>query len=335
MRSGEYPSPGAENQQTMKLRWAIAATGRMAHDFASDLANRSHHEVVAVGSRSGERAAEFARLLDIDRAHGSYASLLDDGDFDVLYIATPHPQHYAITAAALERKIPVLVEKAFTSTYQGAQALVRLAEERDVFCMEAMWVRFQPSYEFVRQLVSRGEVGEIRSISATLGAHHPFDEASRLFNAKLGGGVTLDLGVYLASLAQDFLGAPTSVRATGHRFSNGTDATVITHLEYPGGRSANLTASLEADLPNQALIIGTRAVVELDLSYRYPDSPVRVTYPGKAPETHRFTISGGRGHYLEADEVRACLMETEPKVRGSLSLQRWRRKRSCRQPWNS
>ena len=136
-------------------------------------------------------------------------------DVDVLYIATPHPQHRDLALAAIRNGTPVLVEKSFTATLDGAREVVAAAREAGVFCMEAMWTRMQPAVLAARELVAAGEIGEVTSVHADFGAHRVYDPTHRLFAPELGGGAVLDLGVYVISLAQHFLGTPSGVTAAG------------------------------------------------------------------------------------------------------------------------
>src|SRR5690348_5046645 len=142
----------------MTTRWGIAATGGMAAAFATDLALVPDAELAFVGSRTPERAAEFATRFSASGS-GTYRDLLA-ADLDVLYVATPHPQHHALALAAIEAGIPVLVEKAFTATLAGAHEVVDAARAAGLFCMEAMWTRFQPAVVRAKALVDAGEIGE-------------------------------------------------------------------------------------------------------------------------------------------------------------------------------
>ena len=167
---------------------------------------------MAVASRSQERADAFAARHGIERAHGSYAAILADPDVDVLYVATPHPQHHALALAALRAGKALLVEKSFTATTAGAAEVVDLARATGVFAMEAMWTRFQPAVVAMRELIADGAIGEVRSVQADLGVAREYDPADRLFALELGGGALLDLGVYVVSFAQMLLGTPTARR---------------------------------------------------------------------------------------------------------------------------
>jgi predicted dehydrogenase len=289
----------------MTIRWGIAATGTMAEVFVADFAHVPDATITAVGSRRPESAGHFATKHAIPTAHGSYRALVEDPDVDVVYVATPHPQHHAIARAAIEAGKAVLVEKAFTATLAGAKELVESARARGVFCMEAMWTRFQPVVAHARDLVAAGEIGEVRAVQADLGAFRAYDEASRLFAPQLGGGATLDLGVYVVSIAQHFLGNPDRVHAAGTTYPNGVDASVSILLGYDDGRSAALFASLESETAGRAVIAGTRGSIEIAPRFHHPDTLIL-----RRPGTTARTIVKppvGIGYCHEAIEVNRCL----------------------------
>src|SRR3954468_8487210 len=110
-----------------EIRWGVVGPGRIAEKVIQAFGHVAHARAVAVASRSAERAADFARRHGLERAHGSYAELIADPDVDVLYIATPHPQHAAVALAGLRAGKALLVEKAFTATVAGAAQVIELA----------------------------------------------------------------------------------------------------------------------------------------------------------------------------------------------------------------
>lgn len=289
------------------IRWGIVGPGRIAGSVLPDFAEVEGARVVAVASRSAERAQAFADRHGIERAHGSYAAVLADPDVDVLYVATPHPQHHAIALAALDAGKALLVEKSFTATLPGAQEVVDRARRTGVFVMEAMWTRFQPAVVALRELVADGAVGEVRSVQADLGISRRYDPADRLFDLALGGGALLDLGVYVVSFAQMLLGAPDTVTATGSRFPSGADAEAALLLGWDDGRSATLTTSLRGALPGQARVFGTEGWIDVLPRFHHPDTIV--LHRGDAdPETiTRRPL--GRGYASELVEVVRCLRE--------------------------
>lgn len=275
----------------------------MAEAFLADFAHVDYADVVAVGSRSADRAREFAARHGVPDGF-SYADLVT-ADVDVVYIATPHPQHHALAMSALEAGVPVVVEKAFTASLADTTEIVDLARTRGLFCMEAMWTRFQPAVVEAKRLVADGAIGDVIAVQADLGAFRAYDPASRLFAPELGGGATLDLGVYVISLAQHFLGTPDTVTASGTRYPNGVDASAVIQLSYADGRAASLVCSLTTESPGRALVWGTGGSIEIAPRFHHPTRLV-VCRNGTDAVTLDLPVTG-RGYAHEIDEVNRCL----------------------------
>jgi predicted dehydrogenase len=288
-----------------QIRWAVVGPGRIAEKVVQDVVHVDGASVVAVASRSLQRAEDFAGRHDVERAYGSYAEVLADPDVDVLYVATPHPQHAPIALAALKAGKALLVEKSFTATLAGAQEVVDLARSNGTFVMEAMWTRFQPAVVALRDLVADGAIGEVRSVQADLGVAREFDPQDRLFSLELGGGALLDLGVYVVSFAQMVLGTPDSVQVVGSRFPTGVDAEASLLLGYQDGRSASLVTSLRNALPGAARVFGTEGWIDVLPRFHHPQTIV-LHRQGAEPETiTRPQLGGGYSH--ELIEVTECL----------------------------
>jgi predicted dehydrogenase len=291
------------------IRWGIAGPGRIAANVAADLTRSEGAELAAVGSRSTERAADFARRCGTDatRAHGSYRELLDDDGVDVVYIATPHPQHADLAVAALEAGKAVLVEKTFTATLAGAWRVVDTARRHGVFAMEAMWTRFQPAIVRAREVYEAGEIGEVRSVQADLGTVREVDPTDRLFAPELGGGALLDLTVYPVSFAQMVLGGtPSAVHAVASRESTGVDAENALLLSWDDGRFATAQTSFHSPSPGQARIFGTTGWIDVLPRFHHPTTIVVHRSPDDPGETIELP-PGGAGYSHEIDEVNACL----------------------------
>lgn len=288
------------------IRWGIVGPGRIAEKVVLDFVHVPHAQVVAVASRDVGRAEAFAARHGLARAHGSYAAILEDADVDVLYIATPHRQHRDVAVAALRAGKALLVEKAFTTTVAGAEAIASAARASKRFVMEAMWTRFQPLIVRMRELLADGAIGEARHLQADLGVDRAFVATDRLFDPAQGGGAMLDLGVYVVSFAQMLFGAPTKVVAQGSRFAEtGVDAEAALLLEHPGERRSSLLASLRNATPGQARVLGTKGHIDVLPRFHHPTEMV-LQRAGKEPE--RISLPPlGAGYAHELIEVTECV----------------------------
>jgi predicted dehydrogenase len=77
------------------IRWGVVGTGVIAGDFARDLRLLPGHVMAAVGSRTQQRADAFAAEHGIAHRHATYEQLVEDPAVDVVYVATPNPEHGA------------------------------------------------------------------------------------------------------------------------------------------------------------------------------------------------------------------------------------------------
>lgn len=280
------------------LRWGILATGGIATAFASDL-RTAGLDLVAVGSRSQASADAFAATFDIPRAHASYEALVADPDVDIIYVSTPHPMHHAGAKLALENGKHVLVEKAFTVNQAEAEDLQRIARERGLLAMEAMWTRYLPHMIRIRELIDSGALGEIRAVLADHTQLLPSDPAHRLNALELGGGALLDLGIYPISFIWDILGAPTSIKAATRLGDTGADTEVATVMTHEGGAVSTSLSSSRAAGPNTASIIGTEARIEIDRVWYTPTS-FRVIAPDSTVWEEYSSKVNGRGMQYQA-----------------------------------
>ncbi|KNG90514.1 putative dimeric dihydrodiol dehydrogenase [Aspergillus nomiae NRRL 13137] len=194
------------------IRWGILATGGIAETFTKDLlvdpATRNvtsiKHTVVAAASSSGApRAQAFLTTVCAPpsaKAYGSYEELAADPNVDIIYVATPHSHHYRNVKLCLESGKNVLCEKAFTVNAAQAEELVRIARQKNLFLMEALWTRYFPLSVYVRETITSGRLGTIMRASADnsldLSPEQNFSPEHRMVSPALAGGALLDMGIY-------------------------------------------------------------------------------------------------------------------------------------------
>jgi predicted dehydrogenase len=309
------------HDRDMTVRWGVAGPGPVAGKVMGDLVHVPGAVLTAVGSRSAERAAAFAAAHasaggrgQVPAAYGSYRALLDDPDVDVVYIATPHPQHRALALAALAAGKAILVEKSFTVTPAATREVVAAAGAAGRFAMEAMWTRFCPATARLRELLADGAIGEVCTVTADLGLRHPVDPATQDYHPERGDGLLFHLGVYPVSFAQMILGTPEAVVAHGAVHPSGADVEESVLLRYPGGRSALLFASLRSPAPGQARVLGTKGWIGVPPRFHYP-SRIVLHRDGHDPEIIDAPLTGaGYAHELAEVTGRVAAGHTQSEI---------------------
>jgi predicted dehydrogenase len=290
------------------IRWGVLAPGGIARAFAAAVRDGTASEVVAVGSRSAGRAAAFAAEFGIPRHHGGYEQLAADDEVDAIYVASPHSEHHAHALLALEAGKPVLVEKAFTRNAAEAREVLEAGRRRRLLVAEAMWSRYLPHYDVVRQVVESGMVGDVVSVVADHSQSlHP-NGPERLASPELAGGALLDLGVYVVNFADLVLGPPSRVTARAHLTNRGVDATTSIVLESTSGAEAVLSTTMLGPGPCTAVVVGTAGRLELD-TWFYAPTTMRLygADGGLLEERASGPTDHAHGFAYEAAEFARCL----------------------------
>ncbi len=294
---------------SQSIRWGILAPGRIAQQFAADLKFADQAVIQAVGSRSRERAEAFAREHDIPNVHADYESLAADPEVDIVYVATPHPQHRENVLACLREGKAVLCEKPFTMNAAEARKIIAEARERKLFLMEAMWTRYLPAPRKVKAWINEGAIGKVQMLKADFGFRLPWNPKDRLLDKKLGGGALLDTGIYPFSFASWVFGRqPERIESAARLGETGVDEWYTAIFDYGDGAMASLTNAVRLPLNSEALIIGEEGKIQVPSFFSAREA--KLTRLDGMEET--FTDkSSGRGMQHEANEAMRCLRAGE------------------------
>lgn len=240
-----------------KLKVAILGAGRIACTMARTLNGMTEACAYAIASRSLEKAQAFARDNHVEKAYGSYEEMLQDENVDLVYIAVPHSHHLSCAKLCISYGKPVLVEKAFTANTTQAKELLDYAKEKNVFITEAIWTRYMPSREIIHNIVSRGELGEVTSLTANLG--YALTHKERIVKPELAGGALLDIGIYPLNFASMVFGNDiVKMDSVCLKHETGVDAQDTIVLTYPDGKIATLFTTLYAATEQYGILYGTK-----------------------------------------------------------------------------
>ena len=298
------------------------APGRIAHKFAQDLRQVPNARLTAVASRDLGRAQQFAKAYDAPYAYGTYEELVACLELDAVYIASPHIGHHEHTLLCLKAGIPVLCEKPFGMNRPQVEEMVRVARKKNVFLLEALWSRFLPTTRKTLELIQSGAIGEVLGVKADFGFQGIYDPLGRLFNAQLGGGALLDIGIYPLFWSYVVLGVPTSLKASAVFSATGVDAATGMVLTYPGQHFAFLDCTFLARTPCEAYVYGTEGIIKVHPRWHESQALTLERY-GEEPQTFRFERSTwgysyeieAVGEYLRAGQTESTLWTLDDSLR--------------------
>lgn len=247
-----------------KIKWGIIGLGNIANKFAQAVTKMEDCQLLAVASRTKEKAEEFGHKYGVtgEKCYGTYEELVKDEEVEVIYIALPHSMHKEISMLCLKNKKAVLCEKPVTLNEAEVLEVIQCAKENRTFFMEAMKTRFLPVHTKVKELIEQGTIGEVRLLQADFGFYETFDPENRLFNPELGGGALLDVGIYPISYSAFLLGnSPLSIKSSVYIGKTGVDENITVNLSYENGVEAQLYGAINLNTKREANIIGTKGII--------------------------------------------------------------------------
>ncbi|MDK0909512.1 Gfo/Idh/MocA family oxidoreductase [Clostridium perfringens] len=247
-----------------KLKWGILGPGNIARDFAQAL-NRVNGEVYAVASRNKERAEKFARENNVKKAYGSYDEIIKDENIDVVYIATPHSNHYEYIIKSLNNNKHVLCEKAITVNERELEEALKIAREKNLVLEEAMTLFHMPLYEKVIKKINKKDLGKVNMVQVSFGSFKEYDENNRFFNLDLAGGALLDIGTYALSFARYFLSSmPEEILSTVKKAKTGVDEESGIILKTKEDEIATISLAFRSKMPKRGIVSCDNGFITID-----------------------------------------------------------------------
>ena len=283
------------------LRYGILSTSSIAPRFIAGVRAAEAGEIVALSSRTQEKAEEKARLWEIPRAYGSHEALLADPDVDVVYISTVNALHYTWAKAALEAGKHVICEKPCTTDPEQTRELFRLAGEKGLFLMEAEKMLFLPTLLEVRRRIEAGELGDIHMVQ--LSHSFPGSYNGWMFDREAGGGPLLSSGIYAVQLLLWLFGPIKEISGKASRLETGVEWQYILTGETESGILFSIHNSTRGVLDNAARICGSLGWVEIPEYWKARKATFHIS--GREPETVEYPCQHELSY--EADHIRQCL----------------------------
>jgi D-xylose 1-dehydrogenase (NADP+, D-xylono-1,5-lactone-forming) len=292
------------------LRWGLLSTA----NINNALLGSGHGGIVAVASRSAERAAAYARDHGLERAHGSYEALLDDPEVDAVYNPLPNSLHVAWSIRALEAGKHVLCEKPMSRHPQDVERAFDVAEREGRVLMEAFMYRHHPQIVRAQELIAEGAIGDLRLIRAAFSWAHPDPDDIRL-QADLDGGGLMDVGCYCVSGARALADAePERVYAEQVLGGRGVDVRMVATLRFPGEVLAAIDCGLSYAAHDELEAIGADGSLFLDDPWHGRDTVIEVRRPDHS--TEHVEIVRENPYALELENFEAAVRGDAPPLLG-------------------
>lgn len=209
------------------LQWGFIGCGEVTEKKSGPAFSEVEgSSVVAVMSRSEQKARSYAERHGIAKWYTDAQELIDDPDVNAIYIATPPSSHATFAIMAMKAGKPVYVEKPLAASYEDCARINRISEETGVPCFVAYYRRYLPYFQKVKDIVSSGTIGKVINVQVRFAVPpRELDYSStadlpwRLQPDIAGGGYFYDLAPHQLDLLQDIFGI--IIEARGIRANRG------------------------------------------------------------------------------------------------------------------
>ena len=278
LSSGTRCSTRYDVTMSNKIRWGVLSTAAIGlKKVLPGMLQGKYCDVAAIASRDLTKAQEAAATLGIPTAYGSYEELLADPDIDAIYNPLPNQLHVPWTIKAAEAGKHVLCEKPISLTVEEAKTLLAIRARTGVKIGEAFMIRSHPQWLRLRELLSQGRIGELRSVVGFF-SYFNVDSANIRNQVECGGGALYDIGCYLIQSARfAFAEEPTRVVSTIERDPQmHIDRLTSAMLDFPAGQ-AIFTCSTQLVPYQRVHFLGTRGRIEIEIPFNAPkERPTRL-----------------------------------------------------------
>jgi xylose dehydrogenase (NAD/NADP) len=309
---------GKMNQQNhfYKLKWGILGCAGIADQHMITAIQQSHSgEILAIASRTKDKAKFMAGKHGIPRYYGSYEELLSDTEIEAVYIPLPNHLHceWVVRAAAAGKHI--LCEKPLALNETEAAEMTAACHGANVQLAEAYMYRHHPRYVRAREIIQSGQIGDIRGMVGQF----TFDLSGRRgdirFRSDMGGGSTYDDGCYPISAARLLLSAEPEAVTSHSMFSPEHDHVDMMNtalLEFPNGVGAMLQFGMWCAGRNEIQILGSKGSLLITNAFYYePPAQTRllINAEGESTEEKFESIN----HYVcQVEDYNQAILDHRP-----------------------
>jgi len=240
-----------------RLRIGAIGAGYWGPNLIRNFVELPTTDLIAVADLKTERLDHLKRLYPSIQTTQNYTDLFQM-NLDAVVIATPPATHYQVAKECLEHGLHILVEKPLTLTSADAQALITLAQERNLKLMVGHTFEYNSAVQTLKHLIDSGQIGDIYYIDAV---------RTNLGLYQSSANVMWDLAPHDISIILYLLGeTPTTVNANGANYiwQKTCDVAYIC-LGFANGVQAHIRNSwLDPQKVRRLTVVGSKKMVVYD-----------------------------------------------------------------------
>lgn len=305
------------------VRWGLVSTANINQALIPAIRESKRGKLVAVASRSLEKAENYAHEWEIQQAFGSYDEMLESGEVDAVYIGLPNHLHAEWTIKALEAGVNVLCEKPFALSIDEVDAVIAARDKFNKVVAEAFMYRHHPQSRIVKEWVEEGKLGQITNLRGAFDFRiEPEGREPANLNVRLvpdfGGGCLWDVGIYPLSYFQYLMESPPNwVFGRQILGPTGVDEVFAGQMGFQiedGEVLAQFSSSFKSPLHTFIQIIGTEGRLDISRPFINLDRNARVVFTDHKDKSKEISIPKKSLYLGEVEDIHNAILDEEPTL---------------------
>ena len=295
------------------LRWGLLSTAKINRALMLPLKISKRNQLLAVASRSEEKANAYAKEWGIPRAHGNYKALLADPEIDVIYNSLPNNLHEDWTIKALRAGKHVLCEKPLGLTATSVDKMLATVKETGCVLTEAFMYRHHAQTLKVKEIVESGVLGKLQFLRGSF-TFDLKDDGNYRLKKEMGGGSIWDIGCYPISYIRMLVGAnPVEVFGWQVQGQGGSDLSFIGQMRFSGDILAQFDSGFQSPFRTEIEIVGSLGTLLIPNPFK-PGKTEKILLK-KNDKVEKIKIRGEELYLGEVeDTANAILLGKPPRV---------------------
>lgn len=254
-----------------KIKFGIIGCSNIAErSVIPAIIESKNAEVVTIGSRSIEKAKNFASKFDCTK-FGTYDDVINDVEVDAVYISLPIALHQEWCKKAAIVKKHIICEKSFSDSLESTMKVLDICKANNIRIMEGFMVRFHPRTKKILEIIKEKTIGNVFSFLGNYGFPHTSFEDIR-YNRNLGGGVLNETGCYPVIMCRTiFDEEPVGVFSNLYfdkKLDVDTKGAII--MLFQNSKIGQMTFSFDSSYQANYRIWGDKGILETERAYSIP-----------------------------------------------------------------